>query len=122
AHRVIEAGVPLLLEKPLADSLAQAQDIVDFAAAKDVPMMCGFVERFNPAVMTALAIVDQPVHVSTVRHGPYSPRVRGGVCWDLLIHDVDGCLRMIGAEPKKVIGSMGCFHPRSRPGAEDVSD
>ncbi|TWJ12724.1 putative dehydrogenase [Stackebrandtia albiflava] len=122
AESALTAGLPTLLEKPVACELTECQSIVDTAARVGVPLMCGFVERFNPAVLTTRLIVEQPVHVNSVRHGPYAPRIRTGVAWDLLIHDVDSCLRMVGGEPKRVWGSTGRYHPTSLPGAEDVSE
>lgn len=121
-EEALHAGVPTLVEKPAAATLAESQHIVDTAARLEVPLLCGFVERFNPAVVTARSIAVEPVHVTSVRHGPYAPRIRTGVAWDLLIHDVDTCLRMVDSEPKNVWGSTGRYHPTSLPGAEDVSE
>lgn len=121
-EEALTAGLPTLVEKPAAATLAESQRIVDTAARLGVPLLCGFVERFNPAVVTARSIAAEPVHVNSVRHGPYASRIRTGVAWDLLIHDVDTCLRMVDSEPKHVWGSTGRYHPTSLPGAEDVSE
>ncbi|MFD0556131.1 Gfo/Idh/MocA family protein [Stackebrandtia endophytica] len=121
-EEALSAGLPTLVEKPAAATLLDSQRIVDTAARLGVPLLCGFVERFNPAVVTARSIAEAPVHVNSVRHGPYAPRIRTGVAWDLLIHDVDSCLRMVGSEPKRVWGSTGRYHPTSLPGAEDISE
>jgi predicted dehydrogenase len=80
------------------------------------------VERFNPAILTVQSIIDEPVHVTAVRHSPYSGRIRTGVAWDLLIHDVDSCLRLIDSEPAGVRGGLGYFHPESDSGHEDVAE
>jgi len=121
-EEALSAGLPTLVEKPAAATLPDSQRIVDTAARLGIPLLCGFVERFNPAVVTARTIAEAPVHVNSVRHGPYAPRIRTGVAWDLLIHDVDSCLRMVGSEPKRVWGSTGRYHPTSLPGAEDISE
>lgn len=119
---LIAAGVPLLVEKPLADDLASAEAIVAAARAGRVPLMCGLLERYNPAVRTALRIVTDPVHVVTVRHSPYAARIPTGVAHDLLVHDVDLVLRLAGRMPRSVQARFGSAHPASEPGAEDVAD
>ena len=118
----ITTGLPLLIEKPLADRLADSIEIVEASAAAGVPVMCGFLERYNPAVLTAMEIVRDPVHISAVRHSPYAPRIRTGVASDLLVHDVDLALRMIGSEPQHVRGALAVCHPSSLPSAEDVAE
>jgi predicted dehydrogenase len=123
AASVLEQGVPLLVEKPLAPSLDQSRQIVSLAEQNSVPLMCGLQERYNPAVLTMLSMLDRPVHVTAARHAPYAPRIRTGVAWDLLIHDVDLTLRVFGApEPERMQGSFGYFHPASQTGEEDVAD
>ncbi|WP_016697141.1 Gfo/Idh/MocA family protein [Actinoalloteichus spitiensis] len=121
ARQVLEQDVPLLVEKPVCDSLAGSEEVVALAAQRDVPLMCGLLERYNPTAMTALSLVDSPVHVSATRHSPYAPRIRTGVGWDLLVHDVDLVIRAFGgAAPHTVLGRTGRFHGSSEPGAEDV--
>lgn len=122
AMRVLELGKPLLVEKPVAASLAESEEIVRTAAARDVPLMCSFPERYNPAILTVLPMVNDPVHISAARHSPYAPRIRTGVAWDLLIHDVDACLRLVGAAPVTVRAGLGAYHPSSVAGAEDVAE
>jgi predicted dehydrogenase len=122
ALQVIEAGLPMLVEKPVADSLAKSQEIVDAAEAADLPLMCGLLERYNSAVVTAMQLTREPVHVTATRHGPYAPRIKTGVAWDLLVHDVDIALRILGEEPSSVEAKLGYFHPSSVPGAEDMAE
>lgn len=122
AMRVLESSVPLLIEKPVADGLEQTLAILDRSEALSVPMMCGLLERFNPAVVTARALIDSPVHVSATRHSPYVPRIRTGVSWDLLVHDVDLAVGVLGGSPSVISGSLGYFHPLSEPGADDVAE
>lgn len=122
AEPVIAAGVPLLVEKPITADLATTEAIVGAAHRADVPLMCGLLERYNPAVRTALRIVGDPIHVTSVRHSPYAPRITTGVAYDLLIHDVDLVLTLTGAEPSRVDAHFATFDPRSLPGAEDVAE
>lgn len=122
ARAVLEADKPLLVEKPVADGLEKTLAIVGLSAERGIPMMCGLLERFNPAILTARALVDDPMFITATRHSPYAPRIRTGVGWDLLVHDVDLAASMLGGEPSEISGALGQFHPSSVPGAEDVAE
>ena len=98
------------------------EDLIESSAKTDTPLMVGLLERFNPAIMTALKVVDSPRHVTAVRHSPYVARIRTGVSSDLLIHDIDIVLSLAGADPTVVRGSFGYLHPDSPAGSEDVAD
>jgi predicted dehydrogenase len=121
AREILGQGKPLLVEKPVANSLALSEEIVELSASKDIPLMCGLLERYNPAVMTALALVHEPVHLMATRHGPYAPRIKTGVAWDLLVHDVDIAIQFFGGStPTRVTSGAGYLHPTSVEGAEDA--
>jgi predicted dehydrogenase len=121
AKEILDQGKPLLIEKPVANSLELSEEIVRLSAEKDIPLMCGLLERYNPAVMTARALANEPVHLMARRHGPYAPRIKTGVSWDLLVHDVDIAIQFFGgATPSRVASSAGYFHPSSDEGAEDT--
>ncbi|GEK21655.1 Gfo/Idh/MocA family protein [Cellulomonas xylanilytica] len=120
AREVLEADVPLLVEKPVTDQLPQTIEVLELSAARGVPIMCGLLERYNPAVLTARTMLDSPIHVTGVRHSPYAPRIRTGVAWDLLVHDVDLALQVIGGDVAHIEAAVGHFHPASAAGAEDV--
>jgi predicted dehydrogenase len=93
----LNAGRPVLVEKPLAERLDDVQRLVEASARRDVPLMCGFVERFNPAVRAAVALLSgAPVHMASRRSSPPVPRVRTGVVHDLLIHDIDLAIHFTG--------------------------
>ena len=90
AREVIERGLPLLVEKPITDELSTTKELIELSKNRNVPIMCGFVERFNPAVRTALGLMDEPMkHFMSVRHSPVNPRATASVVYDLLIHDID---------------------------------
>lgn len=120
AREVLEADVPLLVEKPVTDKLTQTIEVLELSAARGVPIMCGLLERYNPAVLTARTMIDSPIHVTGVRHSPYAPRIRTGVAWDLLVHDVDLALQVIGGNVSHIEAAVGHYHPTSVAGAEDV--
>lgn len=105
---LIERGIPVLVEKPLAPDLAAAEAIVAAAAKHDVPLMCGFVERFNAAVITAGDLLSEaPIHLVSLRHSPQTPRIATSVIHDLLIHDIDLALGFLGhCEVERVAGAV----------------
>src|SRR5262249_20191540 len=75
ARNAIGAGKPVLVEKPLSEDLAESCALIGEAKRHGVPLTCGLLERFNPAVMTAMTIVDEPMHITSVRHSPYADRI-----------------------------------------------
>lgn len=121
--QALEADLPVLVEKPATADLRRTEELVSLAERRQAPLMCGFVERFNPAILTVAPMLTEPLHVTAVRHSPYSNRIRLGVAWDLLIHDVDACLRIMNQQLVGVGASLGSFHPESSPhGGEDVAE
>jgi predicted dehydrogenase len=120
--RALQEGKPVLIEKPLSEKVDESDRLVREARRCQVPLTCGFLERFNPAVSTALEIIDEPVHVVAVRHSPYVSRITTGVAHDLLIHDVDLVLRMAGRPPDRMTANFAYCHPKSEPHVEDVAD
>ena len=108
---LLEAGVPLLVEKPFAPTLAEVDRLLSLAAARDLPVMCGFVERFNAAFRAASHLVEEPpLHVLTVRHSPPAPRLASSVVNDMLLHDLDVVQRLFGDAEAHLVGSA-CFRP-----------
>jgi predicted dehydrogenase len=107
ALELLGAGRPLLIEKPLAPDLASVQVIVKESEARGVPIMCGFVERFNPVIAAASDVIDTPpIHLVALRHSPPAERVTSSVVADLLIHDIDLAVHFAGgAEPVDVAAS-----------------
>jgi predicted dehydrogenase len=121
-HNALAAGRAVLVEKPLSEDLAETHGLVGEARRQGVPLMCGFLERFNPAVMTAMTIVEEPIHITSVRHSPYADRIATGVAYDLLIHDIDLVVRFTDATPTDLRSQLGHCHPKSAAHAEDVAE
>ena len=123
ASAVIAGGLPLLVEKPVAIDADSVAMLVAMSRRSDVPLMGGFVERFNPVVVAARdhLIVHGPVrHFVAVRHSPPSPRVATGVVHDLLIHDLDLMLHLAGVgEVRQVTGAVWRPHPDA---PEEIAD
>lgn len=111
AMKIIERGIPLLVEKPLARTAAEGREMVDAAAAKDVPLMVGHVERFNPAVARIRELVadDHVISIQIERVGPYPPRIQDvGVIRDLASHDIDLVRHITGSEYKNIYAVTSC--------------
>ncbi len=92
ALKCIGCGVHLLVEKPLASTVAEGRAIVAAARRAGVTLMVGHVERFNPAVQSVKrAIKDQDIlSIAITRVGPFPPRMSNvGVVIDLGVHDID---------------------------------
>lgn len=120
AMQIISEQTPLLVEKPVADSLLRTEEILSAAEALDLPFMCGLLERFNPAIVTVRPLIESPFHITAARHSPYADRIKTGVAWDLLVHDIDLAVTLMGSAPTQVDARLGFFHPSSVAGAEDV--
>jgi UDP-N-acetylglucosamine 3-dehydrogenase len=108
AAEVIGHGVPLLVEKPLAATLAEGERLRDLAVAAGVPLMVGHIERFNPAVVELQARLragelGRVFQVHARRVGPFPDRVRDvGVVLDLAPHDIDVMRFLLGSEVVRV--------------------
>ncbi len=91
----LDAGVNVLVEKPIADTLENADLMIKAAKEKGLMLMVGHIERFNPAVIRLKQIIESGllgkiVSMSTRRVGAYNPRIRDvGVILDIGVHDVD---------------------------------
>lgn len=94
----VEAGAAVLVEKPLASSLEEADRLVDAAVARDVLLATGHTERFNPAVTAALPLVSSPRFIEIHRLGAFPERSLDiDVIFDLMIHDLDVLLAVVGS-------------------------
>lgn len=95
----VEAGAAVLVEKPLAASLAEADRLVAAAAARGAVLATGHTERFNPAVAAALPLVTEPRFIEIHRLGTFPDRSLDiDVIFDLMIHDLDVLLAVVGPE------------------------
>ncbi len=108
ALAAIERGIAVLVEKPLAATPAEADEVVTAAVRAGVPVQVGHVERFNPAVLELGRLLDagwlSTVYAITSRRaGPFPARIRDvGVTIDLATHDVDILSFVAGERPIRV--------------------
>ena len=96
--RILAAGIDVLVEKPIAASLAEADALIGCAKRSSSILQVGHVERFNPAVVAVKAIVSRPMFFEVHRLGIFSPRSLDiDVVYDVMIHDLDILLSLVGA-------------------------
>jgi predicted dehydrogenase len=107
ARQLMEAGVDVLIEKPIATTLQQADEILDVAAKHNRIGMVGHLERFNPAVRATLPLLNHPMFFEVHRLSVFSPRALDvDVVLDLMIHDLDIVLTFVNS-PVKEIRAVG---------------
>ena len=103
ARTLMEAGVDVLVEKPLAASLAEAEELIRIAQRTARVAQVGHLERFNPAVRATLPLVTQPLFFEVHRLSVFSPRALDvDVVLDLMIHDLDIVLSFVKSPVKEV--------------------
>ena len=98
AMAAIEAGVGVLIEKPIAEEPAQGRELLVAAEEAGVTLQVGHIERFNPAVRTLETVAGDldVIAVDSQRLGPPAGReIADGVATDLMIHDADVLLSLV---------------------------
>ena len=96
ARTLMEAGVDVLIEKPLAPSLAEADELMALAKAHNRVAQVGHLERFNPAVRATVPLITQPMFFEVHRLSVFTPRALDvDVVLDLMIHDLDIVLSFV---------------------------
>lgn len=88
----IEHGIHLLIEKPIAKNLFEAEEIINASNQKNVKLMIGHIERFNPIIPAIKDAISKEkiISIAITRVGPFPPRVKDvGVIIDLGVHDID---------------------------------
>lgn len=99
----LEAGVHVLVEKPIASTSAQALELVELSEKKKVKLQVGHVERFNPAFEAVREKITQPRFIEGHRLAPFKVRSTDvDVVLDLMIHDLDVVLSLVKSEPVSV--------------------
>jgi predicted dehydrogenase len=89
-------GIHVFVEKPMTLNVGDADDLIAAAAARELVLQVGHVERFNPALLAAQPHMSEPKYIEAVRAGAYSCRSTDiGVVLDLMIHDIDVVLSLV---------------------------
>ena len=107
ARNLMESGVDVLIEKPLAATLAEADMLLRVAEQHKRVAQVGHLERFNPAVRATLPLINRPMFFEVHRLSVFSPRALDvDVVLDLMIHDLDVVLTFVKS-PVKEIRAVG---------------
>ena len=103
AEQALAAGCHVLVEKPMAASVAEADSMIRAARRADRVLQVGQVERFNPALSAARPLVRRPKFIEAHRLAAFQPRSLDiDVVLDLMIHDIDAVLHLTGRLPASV--------------------
>lgn len=107
ASRLMEFGADVLIEKPVAASLAEVNELMSLAARTGRVAQVGHLERFNPAVLAAMPLVSKPMFFEVHRLSVFTPRsLDVDVVMDLMIHDLDVVLALVKS-PVREIRAVG---------------
>ncbi|WP_374399506.1 Gfo/Idh/MocA family protein [Flavobacterium sp.] len=106
AKQVIEAGKHIFIEKPISNTVAEAEEIITLAKKYNVKGQVGHVERFNPAFTAVKDKINNPMFIETHRLAEFNPRGTDvPVVLDLMIHDIDAILSVVKSKVKTVNAS-----------------
>jgi UDP-N-acetylglucosamine 3-dehydrogenase len=113
ALEAIERGINILVEKPIAGTVENAEIMIRAAREKGVKLMVGHIERFNPAIMALKNEIKNErfgkiVSISSTRVGPFEQRIRDvGIILDLGVHDIDIMSYLYSENVKEVFATAG---------------
>lgn len=106
AVTAIEAGKHVFLEKPISNTVEEAEKIIALAQKHNVKGQVGHVERFNPAFQAVKDKIENPMFIETHRLAEFNPRGTDvPVVLDLMIHDIDAILSVVRSKVKSVNAS-----------------
>ena len=104
--KAITAGKHLFIEKPITNTIEEAQELVHLAKEHKVKGQVGHVERFNPAFMAVAPKIENPMFIESHRLAEFNPRGTDvPVVLDLMIHDIDAILSVVKSEVKNISAS-----------------
>jgi predicted dehydrogenase len=103
AVKALRNSKHIFIEKPLANTIQEAKDMMGLAEEANVKVQVGHVERFNPAFIAAQGFIKQPLFIETHRLAQFNPRGTDvSVVLDLMIHDIDIVLSTVKSTIKKI--------------------
>jgi predicted dehydrogenase len=106
AKDVIQAGKHLFIEKPISNTVAEAEELIALSKKHNVKGQVGHVERFNPAFIATKEMIINPMFIETHRLAEFNPRGTDvPVVLDLMIHDIDAILSVVKSKVKLINAS-----------------
>ena len=107
ARDCLAQGLHVLLEKPITQTVAEADELIELANQQQLVLQIGHLERFNPAVKALQGVLHNPLFIESHRLAPFKPRGTDvNVVLDLMIHDIDILLSLVG-HPITTVNSVG---------------
>src|SRR5450432_1451015 len=105
-EKAIKKGKHVFVEKPLANSMEEARELVKLVKESNIKMQVGHVERFNPAFLATQDLQLNPMFIEVHRLAQFNPRgTEVSVILDLMIHDIDIILNLVHSEVKNIYSS-----------------
>ena len=116
AKDLLEAGIHVLVEKPMTVTVAEAQTLIDVAKAHSCILQVGHLERFNPALLSVADQIQSPIFIESHRLAPFTSRGADvNVVLDLMIHDIDIIMHLVDAE-------LTAIHANGSPVVSNATD
>ena len=106
AREFLEAGIHCLIEKPITESIAEAETLIEIARKQNLVLQVGHIERFNSVMIGIEEHLEKPQFLESTRLAPFTLRATDvSVILDLMIHDIDIILDLIGSPVKQISAS-----------------
>jgi predicted dehydrogenase len=106
AEQALSAGKHVFIEKPVTNTVEEAEKLIALSRSNKLKVQVGHVERFNPAYIAAKPFLKQPMFIETHRLAQFNPRgLDVPVVLDLMIHDIDVILHAVGSPVKHISAS-----------------
>lgn len=106
AEKAIRKGKHIFIEKPISNTVEEAQALIELAASYNVKGQVGHVERFNPAFLAVKDSIHNPMFIEAHRLAEFNPRGTDvPVVLDLMIHDIDAVLSVVHSPVKNITAS-----------------
>ncbi|MDP2619961.1 MAG: Gfo/Idh/MocA family oxidoreductase [Hyphomicrobiales bacterium] len=118
-HALLSAGIHVLVEKPITDTVERAEALIDCARERGLVLQVGHIERFSAVYRALAAKVTKPLYIEATRISPFRPRATDvDVVLDLMIHDID---IILGLAASKIVSVHAVGVPVLNPG-EDIAN
>lgn len=99
AKELLEAGIHVLVEKPMTVTVKEAEELIDIARTNSLVLQVGHLERFNPALLSVADQIKTPIFIESHRLAPFTLRGTDvNVVLDLMIHDIDIIMHLVDAD------------------------
>ena len=119
AKTALEAGIHVLVEKPVTVLPEEAGELLELADRKNLVLQVGHIERFNSAIRYISGIPCRPVYLDARRTAPFTPRINDvGVVLDLMIHDIDIVMSLVPSKIARIAATGACVFTDH----EDIAD